>query len=316
MLDRYEIVIKKLVTYGQALENKKHIYSCINDSVLNLSEQEQKYDAVFILDYMLETNKKMVVYLRFLQKTNNGLAIKARDSLFESHDDNSNAEIHLLVENIRREIIANSNIIRDALKGLIWKLQVTQFISLSTMVILPGLVLSFLLGWIATIPMTIVAVAAVATGIVGYYLNTTKAEISEIKENILEPISVLKKDNYQTSIPVSRKWAIETIRSNFFSKTIPGSASTISNDITLEYQNLMKIKQQFHTLNKRLVIFLRFSKVVIVPAISSSNKLSLLFATAIIIATRKTFVFLVSFISCEKPFETNQITHKIGRAHV
>ena len=86
-----------------------------------------------------------------------------------------------------------------------------------------------------------VAVAAVATGIVGYYLNKTKAEISEIKENMLEPISLLKKDNYQTSIPVSREWTTETIRNSFFNKTIPGSASTISNDITLEYQNLVKI---------------------------------------------------------------------------
>lgn len=239
-------IIKKVDTYGKALANKKETYlQKYNDAASNSQDQAQAYDAVFILDYMIETNKQMIVYLSFFQNTNNTLVMKARDDLFGSIENIADEDIYIFVERIRQQILSNKNEVVNALKNLSWLLMFVQTSSLATIVIIPVLLSAFLLGALAGYAtLAILAVLAVVTAINSYVLSKYKPELRAVKENLIDPLSILKDTDHQKiidthSIFTTGTISSETIRNSFFSHKVSNNAPIVKDDVALEYHTLV-----------------------------------------------------------------------------
>lgn len=246
MANEHQARIKKVVTYGKALANKKETYlQQFNDAASNSQEQAQAYDAVFILDFMIETNKQTIVYLSFFQNTNNTLVMKARDNLFESIENISDADINIFVENIRKQILSNKNEVVNALKNLSWLLMYVQATSLAVIVIIPVLLTAFLLGALtAYATLAILAGVAVVTAINSNILSKYKPEVHALKENLTDPLSFFKKADHQKaivphSIFTTETISSETIRNSFFSHKISNNAPIVKDDVASEYQILV-----------------------------------------------------------------------------
>ncbi len=246
MANEHQASIKKVVTYGKALANKKETYlQQYNDAVSNSQEQAQAYDAVFILDYMIATNKQMIVYLSFFQNTNHTLVMKARDNLFGSIENISDEDINIFVESMRKQILSNKNEVVNALKNLSWLLIFVQATSLAAIVSIPVLLTAFLLGALTGYAtLAILAVLTVVTAINSYILSKYKLELRAVKENLIDSLSILKDAEHQKpfvahSIFTTETISSETIRNSFFSHKVSNNAPIVKDDVASEYQILV-----------------------------------------------------------------------------
>ncbi len=245
MADELQASIKKVVTYGKALENKRETYlQQYESAVPNSQEQAQVYDAVFILDYMIETNKQMIVYLSFFQNTNNTLVMKARDNLFGAIESITDRDINIFVESIRQQILSNKNDVINALNNLSWLCRFVQATSAATIVMIPIVLLAFLLGALTAGYVTaIVGVAAVVTAINASILSKYRLELRTVHENLVEPLHILQVANHTKPLVAHSIFTTETIpseiiRDGFFNHKASNNARIVKDDVASEYQRL------------------------------------------------------------------------------